>query len=66
MNKNDVRKAIADGMITFLASGKKISKGKSAIPKKYQPYKVSKEEIVEIQVDLLPEALRKKHFGDLC
>lgn len=54
MNKTKMRNLINEQMMTFIASGKQITKEK---PKKKREPKV-----VEIEVDHLPEHLKAKFF----
>lgn len=61
MKKADLRKQLADGMAIFLSSGKQITQCK---PKNERKPRQKKEEFVEIHTEFLPEALRKKHFGE--
>lgn len=56
-SKADIRKQLASGMMVFLSEGKQITKIEHK--KARQP----KEKMVEIEVEHLPVALQKKHFG---
>lgn len=60
--KQEIRKQLEAGLAVFLSSGGAITK--AAAQKKPGKRKEPKEKMVEIEIDFLPEALRKKHFGE--
>ena len=62
-SKNELRKKLETEMAAFLARGGEIKKVSAIKPTNKTTYK-AKEKVVEIEVDHLPEALRKKHFGE--
>lgn len=60
--KQNIRKQLEAGMAVFLSQGGQITKA----PAQKKPGRRSepKEKMVEIEIDYLPEAIRKKHFGE--
>lgn len=61
--KFDMRAQLEAGMAVFLSEGKTITRvnaKKQKGKRKIEP----KVEMVEIEVEFLPEALRSKHFGE--
>ena len=59
--KGDIRKMLEIGMMEFLAAGKKITKVEAKQPRtKQEP----EEEVVEIEVEMLPLALQQKFFSE--
>lgn len=61
--KQNIRKQLEADMAVFLSSGGQITKA-AAQKKPGKRSKEPKEQTVEIEIDHLPEALRKKHFGE--
>lgn len=61
-NKVDLRKQLETDVAMFLAKGNFITKVPMQGKKRFA--KPKEEEIVEIEVDHLPEALQKKFFGE--
>lgn len=57
-SKVQTRKEIQDAMLTYFAKGGCINK----IPSKRRQYKEPKVEVVEIEVEYLPQVLRQKYF----
>ncbi len=68
MTKTEMRKMLNSGMAVYLGSGGHITKCPPADSRKRANYKKEvieqEEEIVEIEVDHLPAALRKKYFDE--
>jgi hypothetical protein len=65
MTKSEMRKALQDGMTAYIGSGKTITKcpEKKDIPKaSKQPRAPKEEEVIEIDTQHLPQAL-KIRFG---
>ena len=61
--KSDIRKQLEAGMAVFLGEGKTITKLPAEKKRGKRPSQ-PKEEVVEIEIDFLPKALREKHFGE--
>ena len=61
-NKQIMREQLEKGMSIFLSTGKQVTKVE---PKRSGKHAPAKEQFVEIEVDHLPESLRKKHFGNM-
>lgn len=61
--KQDIRKQLEAGVAVFLSQGKEIKKFEA---QKLRGKRTSqpKEQVVEIEVDFLPQALQKKYFGE--
>lgn len=59
-SKQQLRDQINQGMKAFVSEGKVVT----TVQPKVSAKQYKKETVVEIEVDHLPEALRKKHFGE--
>lgn len=59
LTREQVRQQLEEGMAVFLGSGKQIIKVQTVKPRQRR----EKENMVEIEIDHLPQALREKHFA---
>lgn len=62
--KQEIRKQLDAGMAIFLSQGKMITKGLTHKPRG-QRSSQPKEQMIEIQVDVLPMALQQKYFKEV-
>ena len=61
MKKSDQRKFLEQSMLSYISSGKNITKCPTYGSKKP---KAPKEEVVEIEVDYLPQSLKARFFPE--
>lgn len=64
MTKKEMRQVLNEGLAVYFASGKAITKCPTVTRNKRVPKIEIEEDVVEIEVDLLPEALRKRFFEE--
>ena len=60
-SKMDLRKQLEAGMAVFLSQGNVITKAPMKGAKKPKQHK---EQVIEIEVDYLPKALKQKYFAE--